>query len=97
MSDVMRSAQKTLLQLDRNRILGDPYSLQDARAKAYQDDRGLAVLLACVSAVLLVITALGIVGLTSYWVTQRRRYIGIQRALGATRPAVVRYFQTETS
>jgi putative ABC transport system permease protein len=95
MSDVMRSAQKTLLQLDRNRILETPYSLQDARAKAYQDDRGLAVLLASISAVLLVITALGIVGLTSYWVTQRRRHIGIQRALGATRPAVVRYFQTE--
>jgi putative ABC transport system permease protein len=42
-----------------------------------------------------VITAFGIVGLTSYWVAQRRRQIGIRRALGATRHAIVRYFQTE--
>jgi len=44
---------------------------------------------------LLAVTAFGIVGLTSYWVTQRRRQIGIRRALGATRSAIARYFQTE--
>ena len=93
--DVIRSAPKALFQLDRNRITGSPYSLQDARAEAYHDDRGLAVLLASICAALLIIAALGIVGLTSYWVTQRRRHIGIQRALGATRVGVVRYFQTE--
>jgi putative ABC transport system permease protein len=41
------------------------------------------------------VTAFGIVGLTSYWVAQRRRQIGIRRALGATRRAIIRYFQTE--
>ncbi len=40
-------------------------------------------------------TAFGIIGLTSYWVAQRRQQIGIRRALGATRQAIVRYFQTE--
>ena len=44
---------------------------------------------------LLAVTAFGIVGLTSYWVAQRRRQIGIRRALGATRNAIMRYFQTE--
>jgi putative ABC transport system permease protein len=44
---------------------------------------------------MLAVTAFGIVGLTSYWVTQRRRQIGIRRALGGTRTAIVRYFQTE--
>jgi putative ABC transport system permease protein len=44
---------------------------------------------------LLAVTAFGIVGLTSYWVAQRRRQIGIRRALGATRNAIIRYFQTE--
>src|SRR3546814_11843736 len=44
---------------------------------------------------LLLVTALGIVGLTSVWVSQRRRQIGVRRALGATRGDILRYFQTE--
>jgi putative ABC transport system permease protein len=37
----------------------------------------------------------GIVGLTSFWVGQRRRQIGIRRAVGATRGHILQYFQTE--
>jgi putative ABC transport system permease protein len=48
-----------------------------------------------VSVVLLAITAAGIVGLTSFWVGQRRRQIGIRRALGATRNDILSYFMTE--
>ncbi len=40
-------------------------------------------------------TGLGIVGLTSYWVAQRRRFIGVRRALGATRGDILSYFQNE--
>jgi putative ABC transport system permease protein len=66
-----------------------------ARAAVYHDDRGLALILAIVCTVLLIVMGCGIVGLTSYWVSQRRRQIGIRRALGATRPGIVRYFQAE--
>jgi putative ABC transport system permease protein len=52
------------------------------------------MLLSVIVAVLLV-TALGIVGLASFWVAQRRKQIGIRRALGATRTDILRYFQTE--
>ena len=55
----------------------------------------LAVILGVVCAALVAVTSFGIVGLTSYWVAQRRRQIGIRRALGATRNAIIRYFQTE--
>jgi putative ABC transport system permease protein len=44
---------------------------------------------------LLLVTALGIVGLASFWVAQRRRMIGVRRALGATRGNILHYFQTE--
>ena len=44
---------------------------------------------------LLVVTALGIVGLASFWGQQRTRQIGVRRALGATRGQILRYFQTE--
>jgi len=43
----------------------------------------------------LIVTAFGIIGLTSYWVAQRRQQIGIRRALGATQRAILSYFQTE--
>jgi putative ABC transport system permease protein len=48
-----------------------------------------------VSIALLSVTAFGIIGLTRYWVSQRRRQIGIRRALGASRPAILRYFHVE--
>lgn len=55
----------------------------------------MAWLLVAVCVALLVITALGIVGLASFWVQQRARQIGIRRALGATRGQILGYFQTE--
>lgn len=44
---------------------------------------------------LLAVTALGIVGLTAFSVTERRRTIGTRRALGATRADILRYFLLE--
>ncbi len=92
---VMRTAPGRLRALDRARVISDVHSLAEARSWAYHDDRGLAMLLAVICALLLGVTALGIIGLTSYWVAQRRRHIGIRRALGATRPMIIRYFQVE--
>lgn len=92
---VMKAARSRLLQIDRARLLDKIEAVSDTRIAAYRDDRGLAVILAVVCASLIGVTACGIVGLTSYWVSQRRRQIGIRRALGATRGAILRYFQTE--
>ncbi len=91
----MQWAQKKLIEVNRGRVIEKIQPLTAAREEAYRDDRGLAVILAVVCAALLLVTAFGIVGLTSYWVAQRRRQIGIRRALGATRNTIVRYFQTE--
>jgi putative ABC transport system permease protein len=55
----------------------------------------MAILMGIISAVLLVITAAGIVGLTSFWVGQRRRQIGVRRALGARQRDILGYFLTE--
>jgi putative ABC transport system permease protein len=91
---VMKAAEKTLFAIDGNRILR-ARSMPELRVQAYRGEHGLAVLLISICAALLIVTAFGIVGLTSYWVAQRRQQIGIRRALGATRQAIVRYFQTE--
>ena len=55
----------------------------------------LIATLNAVMGLLLLVTALGIVGLTSFSVAERRRQIGTRRALGATRRDVVRYFLLE--
>jgi putative ABC transport system permease protein len=95
MASAMKSAEKQLMAISRGRINDKTRTMAETRQRAYRDDRGLAVILAVVSVVLLVVTAFGIIGITSFWVSQRRRQIGIRRAMGASRTAILRYFQTE--
>jgi putative ABC transport system permease protein len=92
---VIQAAPKKLFDISRARVIGKTRLMTVLRTEIYKDDKGLAVILAVVCAALLAVTAFGIVGLTSYWVAQRRRQIGIRRALGATRNAIIQYFQTE--
>lgn len=92
---VMKAAEKALMDANRARVIVKNISLADSRIEQYKDDHGLAVILGVVCSALVAVTAFGIVGLTSYWVAQRRRQIGIRRALGATKNAIMRYFQTE--
>jgi len=55
----------------------------------------MVILMGIICVVLLAITAAGIVGLTSFWVGQRRKQIGVRRALGARRRDILAYFLTE--
>jgi putative ABC transport system permease protein len=67
----------------------------EIRDKYFADMSSMAWMLVLVCVVMLAVTAFGIVGLTSFWVQQRRRQIGIRRAVGATRGHIMKYFQTE--
>jgi putative ABC transport system permease protein len=92
---VIQAAPKKLFEISRARVIGKTRAMTVLRTEIYKNDKGLVVILGVVCAALLAVTAFGIVGLTSYWVAQRRRQIGIRRALGATRNAIIQYFQTE--
>jgi putative ABC transport system permease protein len=70
-------------------------TLTDLRQGVFRNDRIMTGILLGVIAAMLLVTALGIVGLASFWVQQRRRQIGIRRAIGATRRDILHYFQTE--
>ena len=70
-------------------------TLGDLRHDYFKTDRIMIDMLFGVIAAMLGVTALGIVGLASFWVGQRRKQIGMRRALGATRGDILRYFQTE--
>ncbi len=70
-------------------------TFSDIRERFFANTRSMVWMLVLVCVVMLAVTAFGIVGLTSFWVGQRRRQIGIRRAVGATRQHILRYFQTE--
>jgi putative ABC transport system permease protein len=70
-------------------------SFDEIRANAYRADRGMAILMGVICLILLAVTGAGIVGLTSFWVGQRHKQIGVRRALGARKLDILRYFQTE--
>jgi len=70
-------------------------TMNEIRTARYRADKALSWMLVAVSVLLLLITASGIVGMASLWVTQRRKQIGVRRALGARRIDILRYFVTE--
>ncbi|HEY8049698.1 MAG TPA: FtsX-like permease family protein, partial [Ramlibacter sp.] len=65
------------------------------RGDRYRNERAMAWMLIAVSILLLLITLSGIVGMTMLRVAQRRKQIGVRRALGARWSDIVRYFVTE--
>jgi putative ABC transport system permease protein len=95
----IREAHKALFAVNPMRLMPEPWfgihSFAELRARAYRADRGMALLMSVICVILLCVTAAGIVGLTSFWVAQRYRQIGVRRALGARRIDILRYFHIE--
>lgn len=92
---MMRAAPAKLMQLTRERIIRNVQSFSEIRYQAHRSNRTTIIILGVLSTLLLAITAFGVIGLTLYWVGQRRRHIGMRRALGARRVDILRYFHTE--
>lgn len=94
---VLRDAKAAVATIAPDVVLDHDASqtLSELRQRYFRGDRTMAGMMLGVIAALLLVTALGIIGLTSFWVAQRRKQIGVRRALGATRGDILRYFQTE--
>ncbi len=92
---VLKAAGEALARIDGTRIISEGRTLTEMRARYYAQDRSMVWLMGGVIVALMLVTALGIVGLASFWVQQRTRMIGTRRALGATRGQIRRYFQLE--
>jgi putative ABC transport system permease protein len=70
-------------------------TMREMRSEAFRSDVSLMAILAGFALLMLAVTVLGMVGLASFWVTQRTRQIGVKRALGARMADIQRYFQSE--
>ena len=99
---VMAAARDALYAANPMRVISDDpgddngiRSFAQIRDQAYRADKGMAILMGVICLILLGVTAAGIVGLTSFWVGQRHRQIGVRRALGARKIDILHYFQIE--
>ncbi|MEW5300280.1 MAG: hypothetical protein WDW36_003221 [Sanguina aurantia] len=98
-TEAMREIHKALFAINPMRHMPQPWAgvhtFAERRTRRYASERGMAVLMGVICVILLGVTAAGIVGLTSFWVGQRHRQIGVRRALGARKIDILRYFQIE--
>ena len=92
---VMKEAEAILAKTAGMPVIVKAKAVSTDRSERYRADLALSWMLVTVSLLLLVITASGIVGMASLWVIQRRKQIGVRRALGARRSDILRYFVSE--
>jgi putative ABC transport system permease protein len=70
-------------------------TLDEVKGQYFGGQRITVTLMTGIVVLLVLVTSLGIVGLTSFSVTERTRQIGTRRALGARKADIVRHFLLE--
>lgn len=93
--EVIPKIEKMLGESNKERIIRNVQTMADVRQRSYLEDAAMIKLLVFIVSLLTAITCLGIVGLASFSVARRTRQIGTRRALGASQPAILRYFMLE--
>jgi putative ABC transport system permease protein len=91
----MKDAEEAIRKLHHGQVVVHSKTQSEQRVERYKAENALCWMLLTVSVLLMVVTASGIVGMASLWVTQRRKQIGVRRALGARKFDILRYFVTE--
>ena len=92
---VMKQVEELLANSNTGRLVQGMRSIEETRERSYRGHAAMIKILSTVMIILTIVTALGIVGLASFSVNQRKKQIGTRRALGATQSAIIRYFMLE--
>ena len=93
--ELMPIIEQQLGESNRQRVVKSVRSLEEMAARSYRRDRGMAIILGIVITFLVGLTALVVVGLSSFHVTQRTKQIGTRRALGARKRDIIKQFVLE--
>jgi putative ABC transport system permease protein len=91
---LVRPIQARLWELDRNVLLGDARTMEDAVSGSVSGARSVTTVLSAFAAVAVALAALGLYGVLAYFVSRRMHEIGIRVALGATAGNVLRLVVT---
>jgi putative ABC transport system permease protein len=86
--------EQRMLQANNGRNI-DMKTVSEIKDNYFAQGRIVRGAMSMVIILILLVTGLGIVGVTAFSVTERRKQIGTRRALGATKGAVLRYFLLE--
>lgn len=92
---VMKEAEALISKSLPGHMVVQNTAMDQDRFDIYRNDRAISWMLITVTVLLLLVTGSGIVGMATLWVNQRRKQIGVRRALGARKVDVLRYFITE--
>ena len=96
-AEVMKQVEAALLRENPNRVVTDIKGLDEKKARYNAKDLLMLRMLIVLITALVVVTALGIFGLTQFNISKRIKQIGTRRALGARKSAIVRYFIVENT
>ncbi len=92
---LMPRIEEALAASNTTRIISRVRTMTEVAGRSYSRDKGMAVALLVVIGMLIIVTALGIIGLAAFNVRQRTKQIGTRRAVGARRADILRYFLAE--
>lgn len=92
---LMIEAEELLTSQPADRVIRDMESLEQTRESSYRIDSAMSTILLVVIVTLVFINSMGIVGLAVFSINRRRKQVGTRRALGATRPQILRHFMLE--
>lgn len=92
---VKEKLEATMVGLNDQRVISVILTMDEVAERTYRRDKAMVVLLLGVVALLLLVTALGVAGLVSFTVANRKKQIGTRRALGASKRDILGYFMSE--
>ncbi len=95
--DVTAAVRRAVLEVDTETPVANARSMEDVVAGAMASLSFLSTLMAIAAVVALVLATVGLYGIVSYVVSQRRREIGMRLAIGARPVTVVREIVSRTA